>query len=327
MSDRPAVATEPAAAAAPPLVDIRGLSVRFRTEHGVVQALGGVDLAIRPGEVVVLVGESGSGKTVLAHAILRLLPRNAELEGQVVFDRTDLLASSERRLRAVRGRHIALIPQSAGTALDPVKRLGGQLLEWAGRRELTADVARSTLDERLRGTGMSFDGVARRYAHQLSGGMAQRVVNAGSLVSTPELVIADEPTHGLDADLVDATAEQLLDAVTAGSALLVITHDLRLAEKLGGRLALLYASHLVELRRSAAFFAGPAHPYGRGLLGALIERGGVPIPGLTPELTALPPGCPFAPRCALAVDACRDALPPVHALPDGEVRCIRHADR
>jgi peptide/nickel transport system ATP-binding protein len=164
---------------------------------------------------------------------------------------------------------------------------------------------------------MSFDGVSRRYAHQLSGGMQQRVVNAGSLVSTPDLVIADEPTHGLDADRVDVTAEQLLDVVAAGSALLVITHDLRLAEKLGGRLALLYASHLVELRPTAAFFARPAHPYGRGLLGALIERGGVPIPGLTPELTALPPGCPFAPRCTEALDVCRDSLPPVHAMTTG----------
>ncbi|MGQ0773099.1 MAG: ABC transporter ATP-binding protein [Pseudonocardiales bacterium] len=310
-----------------PLVQLRGLTVRFRTEHGVVQALGGVDLAISPGEVVVLAGESGSGKTVLAHAILKLLPRNAEVGGQVLLEGTNLLTLSERRLRAVRGRRIALIPQSAGTALDPVKRLGGQLLEWAGRRELTAAQARPRLDAQLRGTGLSFDAVARRYAHQLSGGMQQRVVNAGSLVSTPDLVIADEPTHGLDADLVDATAEQLLDVVAAGSALLVITHDLRLAERLGGRLALLYASHLVELRPTAAFFARPAHPYGRGLLGALIERGGVPIPGLTPELTALPSGCPFASRCAEALDVCRDTLPPLHPIDDGKVRCVRHADR
>lgn len=310
-----------------PLVELRGLTVRFRTEHGVVQALGGVDLAIRPGEVVVLAGESGSGKTVLAHAILRLLPRNAEVGGQALLAGTDLLTLPERRLRAVRGRRIALIPQSAGTALDPVKRLSGQLLEWAGRRELAAGEARARLDATLRGTGLSFAAVARRYAHQLSGGMAQRVVNAGSLVSTPDLVIADEPTHGLDADLVDATADQLLDVVDAGSALLVITHDLRLAQRLGGRLALLYASHLVELRPTPAFFARPAHPYGRGLLGALIERGGVPIPGLTPELTALPPGCPFAPRCAEALDACRDALPPLHLVDDGKVRCLRHAER
>ena len=129
--------------------------------------------------------------------------------------------------------------------------------------------------------------------------MQQRVVNAGCLVNTPDLVLADEPTHGLDAGLVDATADQLLSVVAEGSALLVITHDLRLAERLGGRLALLYASSLVEVRSTAAFFAEPAHPYGQGLLGALIERGGVPIPWMSPELTALPPGCPFAPRCSV----------------------------
>jgi peptide/nickel transport system ATP-binding protein len=311
----------------PPLIELRGLTVRFRTEHGVVQALGGVDLTIRSGEVVVLAGESGSGKTVLAHAILRLLPRNAQISGQVLLEGTGLLALPERRLQAVRGRRIALVPQSAGTALDPVKRLGGQLLEWAGRRELTAGESRPRLDAQLRSTGLSFAAVARRYAHQLSGGMQQRVVNAGCLVSNPDLVIADEPTHGLDADLVDATAEQLLDVVAAGSALLVITHDLRLAQRLGGRLALLYASHLVELRPTAAFFTQPAHPYGRGLLGALIERGGVPIPGLTPELTALPPGCPFAPRCAVVFDVCHEALPPLHRIEDGKVRCVHYAER
>ncbi len=310
-----------------PLVDIAQLSVRFRTANGVVRALSDVDLRIWPRDVVVLVGESGSGKTVLAHAILRLLPMNAEVTGTVRFDDDDLLTLSERQMRAVRGRRIALIPQSASTSLDPVRRVGGQLLEWARLRDIDGADARSRLDRRLTGLGLSFDAVAPRYAHQLSGGMQQRVVNAGCLVSTPDLVLADEPTHGLDADLVDATADQLLAVAAEGSALLVITHDLRLAERLGGRLALLYASRLVELRSSAAFFAGPAHPYGRGLLGALIERGGVPIPGLSPELTALPPGCPFAPRCPSALEECQLSMPAGHPVDTGWARCVLHAHR
>ena len=309
----------------PPLVDIEKLSVRFRTANGVVRALSDIDLRIWPGEVVVLVGESGSGKTVLAHAILRLLPQNAEVTGAVRFGGDDLLSLSDRGMQAVRGRRIALIPQSAGTALDPVRRLGGQLLEWARRRAIARVEARARLDRRLTSVGLSFDGVASRYAHQLSGGMQQRVVNAGCLVNTPDLVLADEPTHGLDAGLVDATADQLLAVVAEGSALLVITHDLRLAERLGGRLALLYASSLVEVRSTAAFFAGPAHPYGRGLLGALIEQGGVPIPGTSPELTALPPGCPFAPRCPSAAEECSVSMPAEHAVDAGWARCVLHA--
>ena len=312
---------------AEPLVDIRKLSVRFRTADGVVRALSDVDLRMWPGDVVVLVGESGSGKTVLAHAILRLLPMNAEVTGAVHFGGQDLLTLPDRALRAVRGRHIALIPQSASTALDPVRRIGGQLLEWARLRGIAEAEARPRLDRRLESLGLSFGGVARRYAHQLSGGMQQRVVNAGSLVNTPDLVLADEPTHGLDSSLVDVTAEQLLAVAAEGSALLVITHDLRLAEKLGGRLALLYASSLVELRSTAAFFAEPAHPYGRGLLGALIERGGVPIPGMSPELSALPPGCPFAPRCPSVLDECLGSIPAEHAVDGGWTRCVLHAAR
>ncbi len=309
----------------PPLVDISKLSVRFRTANGVVRALSDIDLRLWPGEVVVLVGESGSGKTVLAHAILRLLPMNAEVTGVVRLGGDDLLSLSDREMRAVRGRRIALIPQSPGTALDPVRQLGGQLLESARLRDIDRAEARSRLDRRLTSVGLSFDGVERRYAHQLSGGMQQRVVNAGCLVNAPDLVLADEPTHGLDASLVDATAAQLLSVAAEGSALLVITHDLRLAERLGGRLALLYASSLVEVRSTAAFFAEPAHPYGQGLLGALIERGGVPIPWMSPELTALPPGCPFAPRCPSAVDECRASMPGEHAVDGGWARCVLHA--
>lgn len=327
MTDIAAVAAPETIGSVAPVLSIEGLSVRFRTEHGTVHALSDVHLAIGAGEVVVLVGESGSGKTVLAHAVLGLLPLNAEVTGVVGFGGRNLLSLADRDLQTVRGRRIALIPQSAGTALNPVRRLGSQLLEWARLRDVSGSDARPRLDQRLGRVGLSFDGVGPRYPHQLSGGTQQRVVNAGTLVSTPDLVIADEPTYGLDASLVDATADQLLAVVEDGSALLVITHDLRLAERLGGRVALLYASHLMELRSSDAFFDGPAHPYGQGLLGALIERGGVPIPGLTPELTALPPGCPFGPRCASVREDCRTGLPAIQPVDGGFARCVLHADR
>ena len=156
--------------------------------------------------------------------------------------------------------------------------------------------------------------------------MQQRVVNALALVGEPGLVIADEPTSGLDSDLVDTTAAQLLEISRRGAALLVITHDLRLAERLGGRLALLYASRIVEVGPTAAFFAAPTHPYGRELLRALPEREGKPIPGLPPELTALPAGCAFADRCPDRHDRCTTALPDLYPATGGALaRCFTHA--
>lgn len=152
--------------------------------------------------------------------------------------------------------------------------------------------------------------------------MQQRVVNAMALVGEPELVIADEPTSGLDAELVDATAAQLERIAARGAAVLVITHDLGLAKRLGGRLALLYASHVVELRRTADFFTGPAHPYGQGLLAALPERGGIPIEGLPPELTALPDHCVFASRCPERFSPCTSRRPELYRVAGGEGRAL-----
>jgi peptide/nickel transport system ATP-binding protein len=158
--------------------------------------------------------------------------------------------------------------------------------------------------------------------------MQQRVVNALALVGEPDLVIADEPTYGLDSDLVDVTASQLATIAQRGAALIVITHDLRLAERLGGRLALIYASYIVELRSTKKFFAAPLHPYGQALLDALPERGGRPIPGLSPELTALPEHCPFASRCEQRLPGCMESMPQAAnvAACGSMARCFLHAE-
>ncbi len=310
------------------LLEIEDLSVGFRTPRGVVQALSEARLSIAPGELLLVVGESGSGKTVLAHSLLRLLPRNATVRGSVRLDGVEVLRASPRELRELRGRRIALIPQSPASSLNPVRRLGGQLVEAARARGLSEQVARARLRERLAELDLDFDELGRRYVHQLSGGMQQRVVNALALVGSPELVIADEPTSGLDAALVDTTAEQLLEISSRGTALLVITHDLRLAERLGGRLALLYASRIVEVGPTAAFFDAPSHPYGRELLRALPEREGRAIPGLAPELTALPSHCAFADRCPDRFDRCSDSVPDLYPAAGGLLsRCFAHAER
>jgi peptide/nickel transport system ATP-binding protein len=310
------------------LLEMDELSVGFRTPRGLVRALTGASLTLDRGDILVVVGESGSGKSVLAHSLLRLLPRNVSVSGAVRLDGDDLLAQSNRELRAVRGRRIALIPQSPASSLNPVRRLGGQLVQFARARGLSAEQAEQRLSELLDEVGLDFAALRHRYVHQLSGGMQQRVVNALALVADPELVIADEPTSGLDAALVDVTADRLLTIADRGAALLVITHDLRLAQRLGGRLALLYAGRIVEQAGTAAFFAGPHHPYGRELLRALPEREGRPIPGLPPALTDLPDHCAFAARCPDRRALCLQTAPEVTPLSTGgAVRCHIHAER
>lgn len=308
------------------LLETERLSVRFRTPRGVVQALSDACLTLERGELLLVVGESGSGKSVFAHSLLRLLPRNAGVTGAIRLDGDDLLALPARALRQVRSRRVALIPQSPASALNPVRKLGGQLLEAAQARGLGEQDARARLRAVLAELGLDADAVGRRYAHQLSGGMQQRVVNAMAMVGEPDLVIADEPTSGLDAELVDTTADQLLDITRRGAALIVITHDLRLAERLGGRLALLYASRIVELGPTAAFFAEPSHPYGRELLRALPEREGRPIAGMPPTLIALPPHCAFADRCPERRPQCTTAIPELSAVSDAVLaRCFARA--
>ncbi len=310
------------------LLEVEDLSVGFRTQRGVVQALSQASVTIEPGELLLIVGESGSGKTVLAHTLLRLLPRNVDVTGSVRLGDVDLLALKHEQLRRVRGRRMALIPQSPASSLNPVRKLGCQLLDGARARGLTEAHARRHLTVLLAELGLDLDFVSGRYVHQLSGGMQQRIVNAMALVGEPDIVIADEPTSGLDSDLVETTAEQLRAINARGASLLVITHDLRLAERLGGRLALLYASRIVEVGPTAAFFDGPSHPYGRELLRALPEREGRSIPGVSPELTALPGHCAFAARCPQCFPRCTAALPDLYPTSHGVLaRCFEHAER
>lgn len=307
------------------VLELDRLSVAFLGGRAPVHALREACLTVDEGDIVVVAGESGSGKTVLAHALLGLLPRNTEVGGAVRLDGVDLLAASEREQQRVRARSLALVPQGAAAALNPVRRLGAQAGSTSRYRGLSRGAVEAALDDRLGRLGLGWNQLRRRYAHQLSGGMAQRVVTTLATVGRPRVIIADEPTNGLDADLVDATADALLALRTDGAALVVITHDLRLARRLGGRLALLYASCVVELRDTAAVLDDPSHPYARGLMAALPERGAVPIPGLPPRLDQLPAGCPFAPRCAEHDDRCEVAVPPMVPVTGGLTRCVHRA--
>ncbi|MFG2689365.1 ABC transporter ATP-binding protein [Streptomyces sp. NPDC048405] len=277
---------------------------------------------VAAGECLALIGESGCGKSVLASALLGLLPGNAQTAGRALLGDLDLLAADERTFaRTVRGRLIGLVPQSPAAHLTPVRTVRSQLEETVA--ELTGVRGRTALREAAAAAAeraaFPVDHLDR-HPHELSGGLAQRAATALALVGDAPLLLADEPTTGLDRDLVDHTVDELRRHVDKGGgrALLMITHDLAAAERIADRVAVMYAGRIVELADASAFFGtpGPRHPYSRGLLDALPDRAFAPIPGLPPELGALPDGCAFAARCDRASDACA-TLP----LLRGEVAC------
>ncbi|MFD9102523.1 ABC transporter ATP-binding protein [Streptomyces virginiae] len=299
----------------PPVLSVEKLSVRFRMPAGrYVEAVTGATFALAPGESLALVGESGCGKSVLASALLGLLPGNAETAGSArLADGLDLLAADERTLaRTVRGRRVGLVPQSPAAHLTPVRTIRSQLQETV--RELTGTrppVLRAAAEEAAARAAFPASHLDR-HPHELSGGLAQRAATALALVGDAPLLLADEPTTGLDRDLVLRTVDELSAHTRAeGRALLMITHDLAAAERIADTVAVMYAGRIVEITPAASFFGspGPRHPYARGLLDALPERAFTPVPGAPPELGALPPGCAFAARCTAADRLCRTRRP------------------
>ncbi|KKZ71176.1 ABC transporter ATP-binding protein [Streptomyces showdoensis] len=272
-----------------------------------VAAVTDADFDLAAGECLALVGESGCGKSVLASALLGLLPGNAETEGSALLDGTDLLAAGERTLaRTVRGRRVGLVPQSPAAHLTPVRTVRAHLTETVRALTATPRGGRRAAAEAAAERAAFPAGHLDRYPHELSGGLAQRAATALALIGDAPLLLADEPTTGLDRELVDRTADELRRHADAGKALLLITHDLAAAERVADRVAVMYAGRIVEITPAARFFGGPGprHPYARGLLDALPERAFTPVPGLPPELSDLPEGCAFAPRCARATEAC-----------------------
>ncbi len=290
------------------LLSVRDLTVRFRLRGGrSVAAVSDADFDLGAGECLALVGESGCGKSVLASALLGLLPGNAETSGTAVMDDTDLLAADEKTLaRTVRGRRVGLVPQSPAAHLTPVRTVRSQLEETVRALTGTPRKARRKAAEAAAERAAFPAGHLDRYPHELSGGLAQRAATALALIGDARLLLADEPTTGLDRDLVDRTVDELRRHVDEGRGLLLITHDLAAAARIADRVAVMYAGRIVEIAPAHRFFgtAGPRHPYARGLLDALPDRAFTPIPGMPPELSALPDGCAFAPRCPLATDLC-----------------------
>jgi oligopeptide/dipeptide ABC transporter ATP-binding protein len=314
------------------LLEVKNLSVHYETRDGDLHALRDVSLEIAPGETFGLAGESGSGKSTLGFAILRALADTAHVTGGVIlFEGRDLLGMSRSELRRIRGRRIAMVYQDPRSALNPTMRIGAQIAEVLEIHERTPPGAAMRRAHELLELVQIPDAasVARRYPHQLSGGMQQRVVIAMALAAGPSLLVLDEPTTGLDVTTQARILELVADLKRrVGAAILYISHDLAVIAQVADRVGVLYAGELVEVAPVCELFARPAHPYTRGLLDALPQLDGTtgltPIEGRIPRLTDVPQGCVFAPRCEFVEPACtaaRPALEPVAAA--RHARCIR----
>ena len=321
----------------PALLEIRNLSITFPRPQAktgepaaavptqTAAAVRDLNLSIAPGEVVGLVGESGSGKSITSLAIMRLLPPQARISGEIFFGANgsaphDLATLPDDSMRQLRGSSIAMIFQEPMTALNPVMRVGDQIAE-----AVQAHNSISTRDARQRAVDAMNDVAipdpdrrARDYPHQLSGGMRQRVMIAMAIVNRPQLLIADEPTTALDVT-IQAQILELLAQLRAkfGLAMLFISHDLAVVSQVADRVAVMYAGSLVELGAKRDIFRAPAHPYTRGLLHAVPDlrtdrsKPLQTIDGTVPGLQSMPPGCAFEPRCEFRIPECARAMPPL----------------
>jgi len=318
------------------LLDVKNLVTRFYTDDGTVHAVNGVSYTLEEGETLGVVGESGCGKTVHALSIMRLIPSPpGKIEdGEVMFGGRDLLKISDREMRHVRGAEIAMVFQDPMTSLNPVHTVGFQITEALKLHQGMGErAARERAAELLSMVGIP-DATQRLddYPHQFSGGMRQRAMIAMALSCNPQLLIADEPTTALDVtiqaqiiELVKRLQERL------GMAVMWITHDLGVVAGMAETVNVMYAGYIVERGPVKEIYAGPRHPYTIGLLASLPRLDEAPgtelasVPGLPPDLLELPPGCPFAERCAYAQDECIEGMPPLEETDSEEhtVACWR----
>ena len=301
------------------LLEIHDLSVSFRMYDGALEqkdlkVISDLHLTVRPGEIVAVAGSSGSGKSLLASAILGILPGNASVKGHLHYKGQDLTPALQEKLR---GKEIALVPQSVAF-LDPLMKVGRQA---DGHKKPFPTEKRRGLFKRF---GLP-EKTESLYPFQLSGGMARRVLVSTALISDAELIIADEPTPGMSLDQALEALQMFREMANEGKAVILITHDIDLAFEFADRVAVFYAGTTVETAPTADFKVGTdalRHPYSKALWHALPQNGFKPIAGFQPYAGKLPDGCLFAPRCPWATDECRSRIPPVREIRGGEVRCF-----
>jgi len=318
-----------------PLLEVKNLKTYFYTEDGIVRAVDGVNFEVHPGEVLGIVGESGCGKSVTSLSIMRLVAKPGKIDsGEILLDGENLLNLSEEEMTKVRGNRISMIFQQPQTALNPVFRVGDQLSEVLNvHQDMGREAGHKRAVALLKMVGVPDpERRVEAYPHELSGGMAQRVMIAMALACVPEVLIADEPTTALDVTI----QAQILDLMRdlrreMGTAIILITHDLGVVAEMAERVAVMYAGEIVEQADVNTLFDEPLHPYTQGLIGSIPILGELKekldvIPGSVPNLVNLPPGCRFAPRCQARVKygltICTEKKPDLDEVKtDHQVRC------
>ncbi|MDS9472730.1 ABC transporter ATP-binding protein [Sporosarcina pasteurii] len=302
------------------ILEVQNLSISFQQygsglKRQTLDVMSNLSIELEEGEILAVVGASGSGKSLLAHAILGILPENAGTTGTIQYDGEEL---TDDKLVTLRGKEIALIPQSVNF-LDPLMQVGKQVRHSVGEGDAFA--AQRAVFERYHLNPQ----VEKMYPFQLSGGMARRTLLSTAAVSGAKVIIADEPTPGLDEVVIQEALSNFREFANAGCAVMLITHDIESALKIADKIAVFYAGTVVEIA-SVHDFTGKGeklrHPYSKALWNALPQNDFIPIPGAQPQLNDLPPGCLFAPRCPLATKECTEARPDMRELREGKVRCI-----
>ena len=321
-----------APAVAEPVVRAEDVAVSFVGRDATVNAVNGVSFTLDPGEVLCILGESGSGKSVTLRALMRLLPsRRARLSGRIEIAGLDVMAMSDRALADLRGTEVGMIFQEPMVAFDPVYTVGRQITETIVRHEGASQeqARRRALDLLDRVRIPSPERRLRAYPHELSGGMRQRAMIALALSCQPSLLLADEPTTALDATVQIQILLLLRELQRElGMAVIFVTHDVGVAVEIADRIAVMYGGRFVETGPVREIMHNPRHPYTQGLLASTVHsasRGQAleAIPGSPPDMTQLPPGCAFAPRCRFAEPRCESPPPAIQLSPQHMVRCIR----
>ena len=314
------------------VLSLRDFRVTFPTIFGDVQAVRGVDLDVRAGEILGVVGESGSGKSVTFLGVMGLLPKSARITGSAMVGDTELVGASSKIMREVRGRRVAMIFQDPLSALNPTHRIGDQIVEMIqAHNKVSGKAAMSRAVELLTEVGIPQPADrARQYPHEFSGGMRQRVMIAMAIANDPEVLIADEPTTALDVT-VQAQILDILQRIQSESkaAVVLITHDLGVVARVADRVQGMYAGRVVERGDVEAVYDHPSHPYTRGLLQSLPTVGRErlrPIPGAPPNMMDPPSGCAFRVRCEHAIDRCAAEIPDLRIVGDLESACLRADD-
>lgn len=308
------------------VLTISSLYVDFPTDDGLVKAVNGVDLSITEDEVLGLIGESGCGKSVLGLSIMRLLQEDVIFKGDILYRGKNLYSIEKEDMRKLRGKEIGMILQNPGSSLNPGLTVGSQIAEPFMLHKHVKGSLAIEMAEKLLGRVKIKEPHkrAKEYPHQYSGGMKERAVIAMGIASEPRFIIADEPTKGLDVT-VKRNIVKLLKEISEKKTMLIITHDLGVAEGLCDRIAVMYAGELVEIAPVISIFERQLHPYTQGFFNSLPARGLKPIKGNSPSLIDLPDGCRFHPRCTHCTDICKKEHPPMVEKDSRLVRCFLYA--